>query len=183
MCDTHLQSAQRGITQSYLPPTRLSTSGRNHTCLYSPAAEHKRTAENRRLSWPGLWCTELSPANFNYNIDISCSIKYFLHTDLLKIGRDSGCGWEAADAVGSHLDGRQFNPSIFQCLILGRYCVSLLYGWYIRLYSSRRTDGRQTTTWNEVQEESVKETRSTGTVHTSAKARLTSIATRIVTKI
>jgi len=28
------------ITQFYLPPTRLSTSGMNHTCLYSPAAEH-----------------------------------------------------------------------------------------------------------------------------------------------
>jgi len=28
---------------SYLPPTRLCTSGMNHTCLYFPAAEHHRT--------------------------------------------------------------------------------------------------------------------------------------------
>jgi len=33
----------REITQIYLPPTRLSTSGMNHTCLYSPTAEHHRT--------------------------------------------------------------------------------------------------------------------------------------------
>jgi len=33
----------RGITQFYLPSTRLSTSGMNHTCLYSPAAERHRT--------------------------------------------------------------------------------------------------------------------------------------------
>jgi len=47
-------------SQFYLPPTRLSTSGMSHTCLYSPAAEHHRTlagthfpsAECRRLSWP-----------------------------------------------------------------------------------------------------------------------------------
>jgi len=44
----------RGITQFYLPPTRLSTSGTNHTCLYSPA----RPAEGRRLSWPG-WLSEI----------------------------------------------------------------------------------------------------------------------------
>jgi len=30
-------------SQFYLPPTRLSTSGMNHTCLHSPAAEHHRT--------------------------------------------------------------------------------------------------------------------------------------------
>jgi len=34
---------QRGITQFYLPTTSLSTSGMNHTCLYSPAAERHRT--------------------------------------------------------------------------------------------------------------------------------------------
>jgi len=33
---------QRGITQFYLPPTRLSTSGMNHTCLYFPTAERHR---------------------------------------------------------------------------------------------------------------------------------------------
>ena len=33
----------RGITQFYLPPTRLSTSGMNHTCFYSPATEHHCT--------------------------------------------------------------------------------------------------------------------------------------------
>ena len=30
-------------SQFYLPPTRLSTSGMNHTCLYSPATQHHRT--------------------------------------------------------------------------------------------------------------------------------------------
>jgi len=54
-------------SQFYLPPTRLSTSGMNHTCLYSPAAQHHRTlalvlisrpAEGRRLSWPG-WLSEI----------------------------------------------------------------------------------------------------------------------------
>ena len=47
-------------SQFYLPPTRLSTSGMNHTCLYSPAIEHHRTLAGthfpshwgRRLSWP-----------------------------------------------------------------------------------------------------------------------------------
>ena len=48
--------------QLYLPPTRLSTSGMNHTCLYSPAQPQSVTAlwpvlifrsvEGRRLSWP-----------------------------------------------------------------------------------------------------------------------------------
>jgi len=30
-------------SQFFLPPTRLSESGMNHTCLYSPAAERHRT--------------------------------------------------------------------------------------------------------------------------------------------
>jgi len=30
-------------SQFYVPPTRLSTTGMNHTCLYSPAAECHRT--------------------------------------------------------------------------------------------------------------------------------------------
>jgi len=34
---------ERGITQFYLPPTRLSTSGMNHTCIYSPSAERRHT--------------------------------------------------------------------------------------------------------------------------------------------
>jgi len=34
----------RGITQFYLPPTRLSTSGMNHTCLYFAATEHYHTS-------------------------------------------------------------------------------------------------------------------------------------------
>jgi len=50
----------KGITQFYLPATRLSTNGMSHTFLYSPAAERHRTlagthfrpAEGRRLSWP-----------------------------------------------------------------------------------------------------------------------------------
>ena len=52
-----------GGSQFYLPPTsRLSRSGMNHTCLYSPPAQHHRTlagifishpAEGRKLSWPG----------------------------------------------------------------------------------------------------------------------------------
>jgi len=31
------------VSQYYLPPTRLSTSGTNHTCFYSPAAQRHRT--------------------------------------------------------------------------------------------------------------------------------------------
>jgi len=30
-------------SQFYLPPTRLSTSGMSHSCIYSAAAEHHRT--------------------------------------------------------------------------------------------------------------------------------------------
>jgi len=30
-------------SQFYLPPTRLFATGMNHTCLYSPAAEHHCT--------------------------------------------------------------------------------------------------------------------------------------------
>jgi len=44
---------QRGITQIYLPPTRLSTSGMNHTCLYSPAAEPRRTLAGTHF--PSRW--------------------------------------------------------------------------------------------------------------------------------
>jgi len=33
----------KGITQIYLPPTRLSTSGMNHPVFIPPAAEHLRT--------------------------------------------------------------------------------------------------------------------------------------------
>jgi len=32
-------SADAGLLVGYFPPTRLSTSGRSHTCLYSPTAE------------------------------------------------------------------------------------------------------------------------------------------------
>jgi len=48
-------------SQFYLPPTRLSTSGSNHTCLYTPQPQSvtalwlaliSRPAEGRRLSWP-----------------------------------------------------------------------------------------------------------------------------------
>jgi len=42
-----------GVTQFYLPPTRLSTSGMNHTCLYSPAAEHHRTVAS--TDFPSRW--------------------------------------------------------------------------------------------------------------------------------
>ena len=51
---------QRGITQFYMPRTRLSTSEMNHTCLYSPQPQSVaalwpvlifRPAEGRRLSW------------------------------------------------------------------------------------------------------------------------------------
>jgi len=50
-----------GITQFYLPPTRICTSGMNHTCLYSPAAEHHRpladthfTVSRRVEGWVNL---------------------------------------------------------------------------------------------------------------------------------
>jgi len=33
----------RGITQVYLPPICLSTSGMNYSCLCSPAAQRHRT--------------------------------------------------------------------------------------------------------------------------------------------
>ena len=39
-------------SQFYLPPTRLSTSGMSHTCLYSPAAEHHRTLAGRPTHFP-----------------------------------------------------------------------------------------------------------------------------------
>jgi len=47
-------------SQFYLPPTRLSTSGMNHACLYSPPQSVTalcpvlifRSAEGRRLSSP-----------------------------------------------------------------------------------------------------------------------------------
>ena len=68
---THLYTAQvwhmlTRITQFYLQPTRLSTSGMNHTCLFSSAAEHHRTLAGtyfpshwgRRLSWRG-WLGEI----------------------------------------------------------------------------------------------------------------------------
>jgi len=42
----------RGITQFYLPSTCLSTSGMNHTCLYSPAAEHHRTLAGTHFTAP-----------------------------------------------------------------------------------------------------------------------------------
>jgi len=35
----------RGITRFYLPPTRASTTGMSHTCLYSTATEHHRTLD------------------------------------------------------------------------------------------------------------------------------------------
>ena len=51
---------ERGITQFYLPPTRLSTSGMNHTCLYSQPLSVTALwpvlifcpAVGRKLSWP-----------------------------------------------------------------------------------------------------------------------------------
>jgi len=52
---------QRGITQFYMPRTRLSTSEMNHTCLYSPQPQSVaalwpvlifRPTEDRTLSWP-----------------------------------------------------------------------------------------------------------------------------------
>jgi len=42
----------RGITQFYLLPTLLSTSGMNHTCLYSQAAERHRTFGRYSFSAP-----------------------------------------------------------------------------------------------------------------------------------
>jgi len=58
-------TCKQGITQCYLPPTRLSTSALSYTCLYSPTAElhsplagtHFHHAEGRRLSWPGWLVT------------------------------------------------------------------------------------------------------------------------------
>jgi len=50
------------LSQFYLPPTCLSTSGMSHTCLYSPAAERHRTfgwySFPVPLSWPG-WLGEI----------------------------------------------------------------------------------------------------------------------------
>jgi len=39
-------------SQFYLPPTRLSTSDMNHTCLYFPAAEHHRSLAGTQFSVP-----------------------------------------------------------------------------------------------------------------------------------
>jgi len=45
------------VLKNNLPPTRLSTSGMNHSCLYAPATERHRIfhffrpAEGSRLSW------------------------------------------------------------------------------------------------------------------------------------
>jgi len=44
---------QRGITQLYLTPTRLSTSGMNHTCLYIPTTERHRTLASTHF--PSRW--------------------------------------------------------------------------------------------------------------------------------
>jgi len=46
----------KGSHSFYLPPTRLSTSGMNHTCHYSPASEHHRTLAGTHFPscWVGL---------------------------------------------------------------------------------------------------------------------------------
>ena len=44
---------KRRITQFYLPPTRLSTSGMNHTSLYCPATEHHHTLADTHF--PPFW--------------------------------------------------------------------------------------------------------------------------------
>jgi len=53
-------------SQFYPPPTPLSMSGINHTCLHPPAAEHSRilvgthfpSTEGRQLSW-SEWLGEI----------------------------------------------------------------------------------------------------------------------------
>lgn len=49
---THLESAQVWHVNEgshSLQPTRLFTSGMNHTCLYFPAVEHRRTLDGTRF--------------------------------------------------------------------------------------------------------------------------------------
>jgi len=59
--ETHACNAQAWhvlmrITQFYLPPTRLSTSGMSHTCLYPPAAQRHRTLADTHF--PSHWGVE-----------------------------------------------------------------------------------------------------------------------------
>jgi len=69
-----------GITQFYLPPTRICTSGMNHTCLYSPATEHHRpladshfTVSRRVEGWVNLggWLyTDTKCRRWKSNLDM-----------------------------------------------------------------------------------------------------------------
>ena len=44
----------RRITRFYLSPTRLSTNGMSHTCLYSPATELRRILVGNHFELPGV---------------------------------------------------------------------------------------------------------------------------------
>ena len=100
----------------------------NHTCLYSPAAEHHRTlagthfppAEGRRLSWPEVHSSQFNSyllRAFNlqlqgYNCDKFHSSCFFMNTVWL--------GWLGslvAKALDLQLKGCEFNSQTGSCRV------------------------------------------------------------------
>jgi len=71
-------------SHSFTCHPRLSTSGMNHTCLYSPAAEHHRTLADSR-AWACLWdcclrCAAFMCLSYSRRGRVKLMLLWFLST-------------------------------------------------------------------------------------------------------